>query len=83
MKFCSHVYDPSYASLRGRIGFTFESRQGPGFDEDSLKKICRDLSLSRIKTHSCIDEITVVETEDFGKKDDVGQWLSLIFVSSL
>ena len=56
--------------------------QGPGFDEDSLKKICRELSLSRIKTHSCIEDITVVETEDFGKKDDVGQWLSLIFVSS-
>ena len=56
--------------------------QGPGFDEETLKTICRDLSLSRIKTHACLEDITVAETEDFGKKDNIGQWLSLIFVSS-
>ena len=53
-----------------------------GFDESTLKTMCRDLSLSRMKTHSCIDDIKVEETEDFGKKDETGQWLSLIFVSS-
>ena len=53
-----------------------------GFDEATLKSMCRDLSLSRMKTHSCIDDIKVEETEDFGKKDETGQWLSLIFVSS-
>ena len=43
-----------------------------GFDEGTLKGMCRDLSLSRMKTHSCIDDIKVEETEDFGKKDDIG-----------
>jgi CheY-specific phosphatase CheX len=56
--------------------------EGPGFDESTLKKICRDLSLSRIKVHSCIDDITVREQDNYEKKDSIGQWLSLIFVSS-
>ena len=51
--------------------------QDAGFDESTLKTLCRDLSLSRMKTHSCIDDIKIEDTEDFGKKDDIGQWLSL------
>ena len=43
--------------------------QDAGFDESTLKKLCRDLSLSRMKTHSCIDEIKIEDTEDFGKNE--------------
>jgi hypothetical protein len=51
-------------------------------DTDALKTLCRDVSLSRLKSHALMDSIFIDEVKGDEKEDFIGQWLSLIFVSN-
>lgn len=51
-------------------------------DTETLKTLCRDASLSRIKTHSMMENLHIAEVKGDEKVDSIGQWLSLIFVSN-
>ena len=53
------------------------------FDFKKLKDEIRNVSLRRIKNHTCDDKIELEEVKELeGSKSVVGQWLSLIFVAS-
>ena len=52
-------------------------------DVEKLKSEIRDVSLRRMKNHSCNDVVSLKDAAELEeRKSVVGQWLSLIFVSS-
>ena len=52
-------------------------------DAGKLKREIREVSLRRMKNHSCNDGVILKEASKLEEsKDAIGQWLSLIFVSA-
>ena len=53
-------------------------------DFDSLKKLCREISASRMAAHLGGQEVSFREGQDdlISENENIGKWLSLIFVSS-
>jgi len=48
----------------------------------SLSTLCRDISLSRFKNHSFVESLSIRPSRFDIQNSNIGQWLSLIFVSS-
>jgi hypothetical protein len=48
----------------------------------SLSNLCKDISLSRFKNHSFVQDLSIRQSRFDLDDGNIGQWLSLIFVSS-
>lgn len=51
-------------------------------DENPLTNLCKDISLSRLKNHSTLNDLSIGALRDKNSEVEISQWLSLIFIKS-
>ena len=51
-------------------------------EENPLTNLCKEISLSRLKNHSILEDLSIGKLRDKNLESEISQWLSLIFVKS-